>query len=129
MHSVSLQTANPNIHRIDVESAEEMLEASREPFANADMGIFAAAVADYRPESRAESKLKREGVEEMSLRLVKNPDIAATLASVKREGQLFVGFALETDNAHANALGKLRKKNLDMVVLNSLSGQRSRFWH
>ena len=65
-----------------------MLEASREPFANADMGIFAAAVADYRPESRAESKLKREGVEEMSLRLVKNPDIAATLASVKREGQL-----------------------------------------
>lgn len=124
---VSLQTANPNIHRIDVESAEEMLEASREPFANADMGIFAAAVADYRPESRAESKLKREGVEEMSLRLVKNPDIAATLASVKREGQLFVGFALETDNAHANALGKLRKKNLDMVVLNSLQDKGAGF--
>ena len=124
---VALQTANPNIHRIDVESAEEMLEASREPFANADMGIFAAAVADYRPESRAESKLKREGVEEMSLRLVKNPDIAATLASVKREGQLFVGFALETDNAHANALGKLRKKNLDMVVLNSLRDKGAGF--
>ncbi len=124
---VSLQTANPKIHRIDVESAEEMLEASREPFANADMGIFAAAVADYRPESRAESKLKREGVEEMSLRLVKNPDIAATLASIKREGQLFVGFALETDNAHANALGKLRKKNLDMVVLNSLQDKGAGF--
>ena len=124
---VALQTVNPNIRRIDVESAEEMLEASREPFANADMGIFAAAVADYRPESRAESKLKREGVEEMSLRLVKNPDIAATLASVKREGQLFVGFALETDNAHANALGKLRKKNLDMVVLNSLQDKGAGF--
>lgn len=117
---VSLETAHASITRIDVESAEQMLEASREPFAKADIGIFAAAVADYRPEVSSESKLKREGREEMTVRLVRNPDIAATLAAGKRENQIFVGFALETDNEHDNALGKLRKKNLDMVVLNSL---------
>ena len=124
---VGLKTDNPSITRIDVESAEEMLAASREPFAKADIGVFAAAVADYRPERREDTKIKREGVEEMNLRLVKNPDIAATLAAVKRADQKFIGFALETDHEHENALRKLRKKNLDAVVLNSLQDKGAGF--
>ncbi|MDE6071124.1 MAG: bifunctional phosphopantothenoylcysteine decarboxylase/phosphopantothenate--cysteine ligase CoaBC [Muribaculaceae bacterium] len=124
---VGLKTDNPSITRIDVESAEEMLAVSREPFAKADIGVFAAAVADYRPERREDTKIKREGVEEMNLRLVKNPDIAATLAAVKRADQTFIGFALETDHEHENALRKLRKKNLDAVVLNSLQDKGAGF--
>jgi len=124
---VSLTVSDPNIVRVDVESAEEMLAAARQPFAEADFGIFAAAVADYRPEVRAESKLKREGAEDMTLRLVRNPDIAATLAATKRDNQVFAGFALETDHEHENALKKLHKKNLDMVVLNSLQDKGAGF--
>lgn len=117
---VNIELSNPAIHRINVESACEMLEASATPFAEADFGIFTAAVADYRPAECADSKIKREGVEEMNLQLVRNPDIAATLSASKKEGQLFVGFALETDNEADNARKKLDKKNLDMVVMNSL---------
>ena len=124
---VSLKTADPLIRRIDVESAEEMLKASEEPFAKADIGVFAAAVADYRPECKEDSKIKREGAEEISLRLVRNPDIAATLAAKKRPGQKFIGFALETDHEHENALRKLQKKNLDAVVLNSLQDKGAGF--
>lgn len=124
---VSLQTVNKAIKRIDVESAYEMLKASEEPFSKADIGIFAAAVADYRPENRADSKIKREGTDELSIKLVKNPDIAATLASRKRPGQKFIGFALETDHEHENAVKKLKKKNLDAVVLNSLQDKGAGF--
>lgn len=124
---VSIATTHPNIRRIVVESACEMLEASREPFSKADIGIFTAAVADYRPEVCAGSKIKREGVEEMDLKLVKNPDIAATLSAEKRSGQVFVGFALETDNESENAHSKLRRKNLDAVVLNSLKDKGAGF--
>lgn len=124
---VSLEISHPNIRRVNVESAREMLEASREPFSKADIGIFSAAVADYRPEMRADSKIKREGVDDMTLHLVKNPDIAATLAADKREDQKFVGFALETDHEHDNAVKKLTKKNLDMVVLNSLNDKGAGF--
>ena len=124
---VSLAVNHPNIHRIDVESACEMLEASREPFSKADIGIFTAAVADYRPQTCADSKIKREGVAEMELKLVKNPDIAATLSAEKREGQVFVGFALETDNEQENAHAKLKKKNLDAIVMNSLKDKGAGF--
>lgn len=124
---VSLEISHPNIRRINVESAREMLEASKEPFSKADIGIFSAAVADYRPEMRADSKIKREGVDDMTLYLVKNPDIAATLAADKRVDQKFVGFALETDHEHENAVKKLTKKNLDMVVLNSLNDKGAGF--
>lgn len=117
---VSLELKNPSIRRIDVESACEMLEASEGAFAEADFGIFTAAVADYRPAAYADSKIKREGVEEMQLCMVRNPDIAATLSGRKRPGQFFVGFALETDNEADNARRKLAAKNLDMVVLNSM---------
>lgn len=124
---VSLKTDNPGIRRIDVENAEEMLEACREPFAQADYGVFAAAVADYRPADCADSKIKRESVDSMSINLVRNPDIAATLATAKRPGQKFIGFALETDHEHENAVKKLKKKNLDAVVLNSLKDKGAGF--
>jgi len=124
---VSLTAAHPNIKRVNVESAEQMLEASREPFSKADIGIFAAAVADYRPENKAESKMRREGVADMTLKLVRNPDISATLALVKQPFQQFVGFALETDHEHENAYKKLIRKNLDMVVLNSLQDKGAGF--
>lgn len=123
----SIATPSDAIKRIDVKSACQMLEASRLPFAEADFGIFTAAVADYRPIACADSKIKREGIEEVNLCLVKNPDIAATLSANKKASQKFVGFALETDNEEENALRKLEKKNLDMVVLNSLRNEGAGF--
>lgn len=120
-------SAPEGVETIKVTSAREMLEASKEPFAKADIGIFAAAVADYRPEECSDRKIKREGVEDMTIRLVRNPDIAATLCAGKRENQLFAGFALETDHEHENAVGKLRRKGLDMVVLNSLNDKGACF--
>ena len=119
--------APEGVETIKVTSAREMLEASKEPFAKADIGIFAAAVADYRPEECSDRKIKREGVEDMTIRLVRNPDIAATLCAGKRENQLFAGFALETDHEHENAVSKLRRKGLDMVVLNSLNDKGACF--
>lgn len=124
---MSVRSDNPAIHRIDVENACQMLEASREPFASADIGIFAAAVADYRPASQADRKIKRENTDTMTISLLKNPDIASTLASEKRDSQIFVGFALETDHEYENALGKLKRKNLDMIVLNSLQDKGAGF--
>ncbi len=117
---ISVPVTDQRIRRVNVESACEMLEASREPFAKCDIGIFAAAVADYRPEVTAEKKIKREGVEDMTIRMVRNPDIAATLGGEKRADQTFVCFALETDSERENAMRKLERKNMDMVVLNSL---------
>lgn len=116
---VSLKTDNPHIRRIDVESARQMLAACEEVFPKADIAIMCAAVADYAPAEPADHKIKREHMEVPVLKLVKNPDIAATLGAMKREGQMLVGFALETDNGPANAREKLVRKNLDMIVLNS----------
>ncbi len=117
---VSLKTVHPNIHRIDVESAEEMYQAAVAAFPDADAGILCAAVADYRPEMQATEKIKRESKGEMMLHLVPNKDIAASLGSIKREGQVLVGFALETENETQYAEGKLKRKNLDFIVMNSL---------
>lgn len=117
---VSLATVHPNIHRVDVESAEEMYEAAMTAFPDADAGILCAAVADYRPETQADEKIKRESKGEMTLHLVPNKDIAASLGAIKREGQVLVGFALETNNEATNAESKLKRKNLDFIVLNSL---------
>ncbi len=116
---VSLHTSHPAITRVDVRSAREMLEASEKEFAKCDAAILSAAVADYAPEHRHETKLKREHTEGLELKLVKNPDIAARLGSMKGK-RVIVGFALETDNEHDNALGKMQRKGLDMIVLNSL---------
>lgn len=117
---VSLTTTHPNIQRIDVESAEEMYQAAMTAFPEADAGILCAAVADYRPEIQVDEKIKRESKGEMMLHLVPNKDIAASLGAIKREGQVLVGFALETNNEATNAESKLKRKNLDFIVLNSL---------
>ena len=118
---VSLSTHHPAIKRIDVESADEMYEATVQAFQEANAAILCAAVADYRPENKTEQKIKREKDEELMLRLVANKDIAAALGSMKKDGQVLVGFALETQNGVQHATGKLERKNLDFIVLNSLS--------
>ncbi|MEL6659108.1 MAG: bifunctional phosphopantothenoylcysteine decarboxylase/phosphopantothenate--cysteine ligase CoaBC [Bacteroidota bacterium] len=102
-----------------VQSAQEMYEAALRHFPICQVAIMAAAVADYRPVNAATEKIKKKG-EHMTIELVKNPDIAATLGQQKQAGQLLIGFALETENAEANAQGKLERKNLDYIVLNSL---------
>lgn len=117
---VALKASHPAITVVNVESAREMLKAATDAFADADVAIMAAAVADYRPAETAESKIKREHMAECELALVRNPDIAAALGEAKRPGQILVGFALETDNERDNALGKMTRKHLDMIVLNSL---------
>ncbi|RHJ87885.1 bifunctional phosphopantothenoylcysteine decarboxylase/phosphopantothenate--cysteine ligase CoaBC [Parabacteroides sp. AM08-6] len=117
---VSLKTNHPNIKRIDVESAEEMYQAAMKAFPVSDAAILCAAVADYRPEVQASEKIKRETKGEMTLKLVSNKDIAASLGAIKRDGQVLVGFALETNDEAAHAESKLKRKNLDFIVLNSL---------
>lgn len=112
--------ASPSVKTVKVESARQMLAACEEAFPTADIAVMCAAVADYAPAEQADCKIKREHQEVPVIKLVKNPDIAKTLGAEKRPGQLLVGFALETDSEQANAEEKLRRKNLDMIVLNSL---------
>ncbi len=117
---VALSTHHPAIKRVDVESAEEMYEAAMQAFPDSDAAILCAAVADYRPEQKAEKKLKRETQGELMLHLVPNKDIAAALGAAKRPDQVLVGFALETNDEAAHAADKLKRKKLDFIVLNSL---------
>lgn len=124
---VSLSARHPGINRIDVESADEMYRAATAHFPESDAAILCAAVADYRPETRSDEKIKRESSEELTLRLVQNKDIAASLGKEKRKGQILIGFALETKDGLEHAASKLRKKNLDFIVLNSLREQGAGF--
>lgn len=124
---VALATPHPSIQRMDVESADEMYRAAMDIFPSVDAAILCAAVADYRPESQAAEKIKRETEGEMLLHLVPNKDIAASLGRIKRQDQILVGFALETHDETAHAAGKLKRKNLDFIVLNSLRDQGAGF--
>ncbi|MBO4600309.1 MAG: bifunctional phosphopantothenoylcysteine decarboxylase/phosphopantothenate--cysteine ligase CoaBC [Bacteroidales bacterium] len=123
----ALKAVHPNIHRTDVESAREMYDAATRLYPSCEAAILSAAVADYRPEHTADHKLKKQGDEGMTLTLVQNPDILATLGKMKEEGQRLIGFALETDNEFANAQYKLERKNLDYIVLNSLRDEGAGF--
>mgnify|MGYP000647604343 FL=1 len=123
---VSLTVVHPNIKRIDVESAEEMYQAAITAFPEADAGILCAAVADYRPDEQASEKIKRETKGEMSLRLVPNKDIAASLGAIKREKQILAGFALETNNEMAHAEGKMKRKT-SIYRVEFFKGCRCRF--
>lgn len=116
-----------SVERIDVSSAREMLEAAKAAWADADIAILAAAVADYRPAQELTHKIKRETDNVDTLELVQNPDIAATLGAVKRPEQRLIGFALETDRPLEHAADKLRRKNLDMIVTNSLADEGAGF--
>jgi phosphopantothenoylcysteine decarboxylase/phosphopantothenate--cysteine ligase len=124
---VSLGISNSAIDRVDVESAREMCDAACQRFNDMDICIFAAAVADYRPELELDSKLKREKTGDFCIKLVKNPDIAAKCGESKRKDQTFVGFALETDHESDNAVDKLKRKNLDLIVMNSLNDKGAGF--
>ena len=126
---VQLKTKHSRIRRVDVESAEEMYAASQIYFPDADAGILCAAVADYRPETVADKKIKREKEEELTLHLQATQDIAANLGALKGKNQLLVGFALETNNEQQNAEGKLERKNFDFIVLNSLNDAGAGFRH
>ncbi|MBD5323088.1 MAG: bifunctional phosphopantothenoylcysteine decarboxylase/phosphopantothenate--cysteine ligase CoaBC [Bacteroides sp.] len=117
---VSIKAVNPAITTVHVESAREMLEECRKVFPETDIAIMCAAVADYAPATCSDRKIKREHDDVPVITLVKNPDIAATLGAEKNDSQILVGFALETDNETVNAEQKLYKKNLDMIVLNSM---------
>jgi len=98
-----------------------------EKFTNADITILCAAVADYKPESQSLEKIKRKDSDSLTLRLIPNKDIAASLGKMKTNKQLLVGFALETSDETENAINKLRKKNLDFIVLNSLQDKGAGF--
>ena len=106
------------IHRIDVESCEEMYQAATKAFASTDAAILCAAVADFRPSEIADRKIKREK-DDLELRLVPTHDIAAALGKMKQKHQRIVAFALETNDEEANAQKKRKKKNADFIVLNS----------
>jgi phosphopantothenoylcysteine decarboxylase / phosphopantothenate---cysteine ligase len=116
-----------NIKTIKVKSAEEMYKAALSEFADATISILTAAVADYSPALVATEKIKKKGDEGMVIELVKTIDIAAALGKLKKENQLMVGFALETENFMENALKKLASKNLDFIVLNSLKDEGAGF--
>lgn len=119
---------NSGINVIRVTSAEEMLQASRAVFINADIAVMSAAVADYAPAQTATEKIKKTG-DELTLTLTKTADILKTLGSSKTANQILVGFALETNNEKDYALQKLHTKNADMIVLNSLQDAGAGFGH
>lgn len=112
-------SANDRVKTQRVESASEMAEKAFSYASDADFIVCAAAVADYKPAEVAEQKIKKQN-EELTIHLIKNPDILFELGQRKTPGQILVGFALETQNEEENALGKLQRKNVDMIVLNSL---------
>ena len=122
---VSMQCSEA-IHRIDVESCEEMYQAATAAFKESDAAILCAAVADFRPATQATQKIKREK-DDLVLRLEPTHDIAAALGKMKTEKQVLVGFALETNDEEVNAKKKLETKNLDFIVLNSLQNKGTCF--
>lgn len=118
---VSIKCNDSRVRVIGVESATEMNEAAQREFADSRCAIMCAAVADYAPAQVAVAKIKREKQDVPTIVLKKNPDIAAGLGAVKSDSQILVGFALETDNATANAVEKIERKNLDFIVLNTVT--------
>lgn len=114
------------IRRIDVENCDQMYRAAVSEFGGCDAAILCAAVADFRPDTVADSKIKR-GDSDLVLRLKPTHDIASELGRMKKPGQRLVGFALETDDEQAHAMGKLERKNLDFIVLNSLRNKGTCF--
>lgn len=107
--------------KVDIESTLDLLDAALKFAPEADIVIQSAAPADYRPESVSPVKMKKKGGDDMVIRLVENPDVAATIGKNKRDDQVFVVFAAETNDVIDNAKGKLMKKNADMIVANDVT--------
>jgi phosphopantothenoylcysteine decarboxylase / phosphopantothenate---cysteine ligase len=120
--------SDKNVQLVRVTSAQQMYEACTALFPTTDIAVLAAAVADYKPAVVASQKIKKNG-ESLSLELTKTQDIAASLGKLKHNGQVIVGFALETEQEEANALKKLEGKNFDLIVLNSLNDAGAGFGH
>ena len=116
---VHLSVRNTSIETIGITSAAEMHRECVKRFPDMDIMVMSAAVADYRPAAPANNKIKKKD-SALSLELVPNPDILSELGKMKKNNQLLIGFALETNNEFENAAGKLKKKNLDAIVLNSM---------
>jgi len=123
---VTVMLQHPHLKIVKVSSASEMYLACCRFFEEADVAVFAAAVADYRPAKVAEQKIKKDE-STFTITLTKNVDIAYEFGKIKLSGQVAVGFALETNDELAHAQAKLRKKNFDMVVLNSMNDPRATF--
>ena len=123
----TLSTVNSSINKIDITSADEMYNAVHNNFETSDIGVFAAAVADYKPKTVALEKIKKKDAD-MNIQLEPNKDILASVGKIKND-QILVGFALETENELDNAKGKLERKNLDFIVLNSLKDSGAGFKH
>jgi len=123
---VSLKTGHPAIHRVDVTNTSEMLQACLEEIRHTDILIMAAAVADYTVMKPATEKIKKKQ-ETLTISLSQTPDILMELGKYKRPEQFFVGFALETESAMENARKKLKKKSLDLIVLNSMKEKGAGF--
>lgn len=124
---VTIRAKHSAINVIAVESAKQMYDKCVNIFPDVDIAIMCAAVADYAPEKQSDVKIKREKDDIPVIKLVKNPDIAASLGKMKTEGQILVGFALETNNEETNAQDKMQRKNLDAIVLNSLNDSGAGF--
>ncbi|MEJ6982184.1 bifunctional phosphopantothenoylcysteine decarboxylase/phosphopantothenate--cysteine ligase CoaBC [Pedobacter sp. P351] len=122
----SEKTTNNSIVRINICSSNEMADVVQQYFGQSDITIMSAAVADYRPKEISAEKIKKQS-SEFNLELVKTTDILSELGKIKREGQLLIGFALETENEQVNAKDKLKRKNLDFIVLNSLQDKGAGF--
>jgi len=125
---VSLSLDNPFIKRIDVVNAKEMQQQCLKFFPDSDITVMAAAVADYTPAQVQNKKIKKTS-SGLLLELIKTPDILASLGKIKKKNQVLVGFSLETDNEIENAISKLKNKNLDLIVLNSLNDKGAGFRH
>jgi phosphopantothenoylcysteine decarboxylase/phosphopantothenate--cysteine ligase len=121
-----LKPGNASIKVVNANTAAEMFDACAQYFAAADVIVFAAAVADYTPKHRSDTKIKKKE-DSFSIELIKTKDIAAELGKQKKAGQTIVGFALETDNEEVNANDKLLKKNFDFIVLNSMRDEGAGF--
>lgn len=119
---------NPLIKTTKVQTALQMLTATQQAFTNADAAVFAAAVADFRPTTTHVEKIKKENATN-SIALTQNPDIAATISATKKNHQRTIGFALETGTNIEVAITKLNKKNLDLIIFNTLADQGAGFAH
>ncbi|HEX8060055.1 MAG TPA: bifunctional phosphopantothenoylcysteine decarboxylase/phosphopantothenate--cysteine ligase CoaBC [Cyclobacteriaceae bacterium] len=126
----NLSLTHPNIQLTKVTSAEEMYAACSSFFPKMDITVLSAAVADFKPSTTADQKIKKTDKQAgLTLELIKTHDIASELGKVKKPGQVIVGFALETENEKANAQKKLVAKNFDFIVLNSLQDAGAGFGH
>jgi len=123
-----LEINNPLVNKINVQTAQEMYDSAISNFSSCDAAIMSAAVADFKPAKQYDKKVKR-GKDDMQITLEPNKDIAAELGKMKKDYQIIVGFALETDNELENAKKKIQNKNLDFIVLNSLQEKGAGFGH